>query len=308
MIDNHYDIAVVGGGPAGLQATLILARLRKRIIVFDSPEPPRNGASHGVHNFLGLDGLLPSEIREQAWRQIDVYNSAELRVERVIDIQAEPESGFKLTGDAGSSVTAKHVILATGFRDEYPDVPGFMDCWADTIFSCPFCDGYENRDRVWGLVIASQRALEHLPHLYPNWTSEAKAIFLPQVVLSNDVRARLTMQGIPVHEGEIVEIHHTNGKVNAITLSTGEKVEVGTLWWAPTEQALPLTQKVIANFGLEVDETGHIKTDASHQTTFEGLWAVGDVEGNPPSALGAAFAGSQAAYGIVRDELKVVYS
>jgi len=307
MTDNHYDIAIVGGGPAGLQATLILARLRKKIIVFDSPEPPRNGASHGVHNFIGLDGLTPAEIREVVWRQIDIYNSAELRVERVVDVRAS-EVGFAVSGEAGSSITARHVILAMGFRDVYPDVPGFMDCWADTIFSCPFCDGYENRDRVWGLVIASQRALEHLPHLYPNWTSEAKAIFLPQVVLSDDVRARLTTQDIPVHEGEIVEIHHTNGKVNAITLSTGEKVEVGTLWWTPAEQALPLTQSIIANFNLEVDETGHIKTDASHQTTVEGLWAVGDVEGNPPSALGAAFAGSQAAYSIVRDGLKVVHS
>lgn len=304
MTDSHYDIAIIGGGPAGLQATLILSRLRKKIIVFDAPEPPRNGASHGVHNFLGLDSLLPSEIREQAWRQINVYNSAELRAERVIDIQSEPENGFKVTGDAGSGVTAKHVILAIGFRDVYPDIPGFMDCWADTIFSCPFCDGYENRDRVWGLVIASQRALEHLPHLYHNWTSKAKAIVLPQISFNDDIRAKLIAQGISVHEGEIIEIHHTSGKVNAITLNTDEKVEVGSLWWAPAEQALPLTRKIIADFGLEVGETGHIKTDASHQTTVAGLWAVGDIQGGPPSALGAAFAGSQAAYGIVRDWVK----
>jgi len=307
MDQEHYDIAVVGGGPAGLQATLILSRLRKKIIVFDSPEPPRNSASHGVHNFLGLDGFLPSEIREQAWQQINVYNSAELRMERVIDVQAH-ESGFAVSSESGSSVTARHVILAIGFHDVYPDVPGFMDCWADTIFSCPFCDGYENRDRVWGLVIASQRALEHLPDLYPNWTSKAKAIFLPQVSLSDDMRAKLTDQGIPVHEGEIVEIHHSSGKVNAITLNTGEKVELETLWWAPAEQALPLTQKIITSFGLEVDEAGHIKTDVVNQTSIQGLWAVGDVEGNPPSAMGAAFAGSQAAYGIVRDGIKAEHS
>ncbi|MBL8165572.1 MAG: NAD(P)/FAD-dependent oxidoreductase, partial [Anaerolineae bacterium] len=74
-----YDVAIIGGGPAGLQAALMLARTRRRVLVFDSPEPPRNAASHGVHNFVGLDGLLPAEIREQAWKQIAVYNSAELR-------------------------------------------------------------------------------------------------------------------------------------------------------------------------------------------------------------------------------------
>ena len=307
MQHEHFDIAVIGGGPAGLQATLILARLRKKIIVFDSPESPRNGASHGVHNFLGLDGLLPSEIREQAWQQIEVYNSAELRVEQVVDVQ-DHDAGFVVSGETGSSVTAKHVILAMGFQNIYPNIAGFMDSWADTIFSCPFCDGYENRDRVWGLVISSQRALEHLPNLYPNWTSEAKAIFFPQVALSDDVRDKLTAQNIPVYEGEIVEVHHINGKVNAITLSTGEKVELGSLWWVPTEQPLPLTQKIITNFGLEVNETGHIKTDASHKTTVDGLWAVGDIEGNPPSALGAAFAGAQVAHSIVHDESKASHS
>jgi thioredoxin reductase len=76
---EEIDIAILGGGPAGLQAALILARTRKKIIVFDDPESPRNAASHDVHNFLGLNGLLPSEIRKIAWKQIDKYDSAEFR-------------------------------------------------------------------------------------------------------------------------------------------------------------------------------------------------------------------------------------
>ncbi|NDJ51469.1 MAG: NAD(P)/FAD-dependent oxidoreductase, partial [Chloroflexi bacterium] len=135
MKQEHYDVAIVGGGPAGLQAALILARTRKRLIVFDSPEPPRNGASHGVHNFIGLDGLLPSEIREQAWEQIAVYNSAELRTERIVDVQAH-EVGFALIGEAGTSVSAGHVVLALGYRDVYPDVPGFRECWGASIIAC----------------------------------------------------------------------------------------------------------------------------------------------------------------------------
>ncbi len=74
---EEIDIAILGGGPAGLQAVLVLSRTRKKIIVFDTPEPPRNTASHGVHNFLGLDGLLPMDIRKIAWKQIDKYNSAD---------------------------------------------------------------------------------------------------------------------------------------------------------------------------------------------------------------------------------------
>ncbi|NDJ33643.1 MAG: NAD(P)/FAD-dependent oxidoreductase, partial [Chloroflexi bacterium] len=296
MTNNHYDVAIVGGGPAGLQAALILARTRKRIIVFDAPEPPRNGASHGVHNFVGLDGLLPSEIREQAWRQIDVYDSVDLQAERVVDVQAH-EGDFALIGEAGTSVSARHVVLALGYRDVYPDIPGFIDCWGDTIIPCPFCDGYENRDRVWGLVASSPMALEHMPQLYRHWTTEAYLIVSPHLTIHDEQRTALDAQRIPVHSGEIVEIHHTNGKTEAVTLSTGERVAVGTLWWRPDETPEPLTERIIANFDLELDEHGTIKTDAQYQTAIRGLWAVGDVKGWA-TALGAAYQASQAAYAI----------
>src|SRR5690349_268178 len=155
MKDEQFDVAIIGGGPAGLEATLVLARTRKRIIVFDDPQPARNSASHGVHNLLGLDGLRPAEIREIAWKQIAVYQSAELRHERDTSIGREDNDYFAVTDKAGSSVRAKHVILAVGYRDVYPAIPGFAECWGDSIFPCPYCDGYEHRDQVWGVVASS---------------------------------------------------------------------------------------------------------------------------------------------------------
>lgn len=304
MNTAHYDVAIIGGGPAGLQAALILARTRKHVIVFDAPEPPRNAASHGVHNFVGLDGLTPTQIREQAWRQIELYNSAELRSERVADVQQGAGNGFTVTGKSGIAITARHVILALGYRDVYPDIPGFAACWGDTIIACPYCDGYENRDRVWGLVAASEQMLAHLPHIYQlqfyrNWTEHTKLILASQFQIDEALRTILTVQGIMVHQGDIMEIHHTAGKAEAVTLNTGEHVEVGTLWWRPDEVTQPLTEKVIANFGLELDEQNYIKTDAQHQTAVEGLWAVGDVRGWA-TALGAAHQASEAAYAITR--------
>ena len=124
----QYDVAIIGGGPAGLQAALILARTRKRVIVFDSQEPPRNASSHGVHNFVGLDGLTPFQIREQAWSQIAFYNSAEHRTDHVIDVQSHDDNTFLVTSESGSIVIVNHVILALGFRDIYPDVIGFKAC------------------------------------------------------------------------------------------------------------------------------------------------------------------------------------
>lgn len=296
MTQKQYDVAIIGGGPAGLQAALVLARTRKRVIVFDAPEAPRNGASHGVHNFVGLDGLLPSAIREQAWGQIEVYQHAEQCEERVVDVQAHAV-GFAVHGEAGTTVTARQVVLALGYRDVYPDIPGFMECWGNTIIACPFCDGYENRDRIWGLVASSPMALQHMPQLYHNWTTEAHVIVAPNLAVSDEQRSTLDAQSVPIHSGEIVEVHHNEGKIDAVTLSSGQRVALGTLWWRLDEAPQPLTEKLIANFQLERDDNGYIETDAQFQTSTQGLWAVGDVKGWA-TALGAASQASQAAYAI----------
>lgn len=296
---NDYDVAIIGGGPAGLQSALILARTRHRVIVFDSPEPPRNAASHGVHNFVGLDGLTYREIREQAWGQIDIYNSVDRQTRHIVNVQPSDDGRFIITDDTGASITATHVILANGFKDIYPAVDGFIACWGDSILMCPFCDGYENRDRVWGLVILSERDLAHKPMIYRNWTQQIKYIIAPDVKITPEQEAELTVQGFPVHHGTITEVHHTDGKVEAVTLDTGETIAVQTLWWTLDHKPQSLTIQVIANFGLELEETGIIKTDAFYETSTKNLWAVGDIKGWS-TALGAAFAGSQAAYAITR--------
>ncbi|MFN8373643.1 MAG: NAD(P)/FAD-dependent oxidoreductase [Anaerolineae bacterium] len=299
MKQTQSDVAIIGGGPAGLQVALMLARTRRRVMVFDAPEPPRNAASHGVHNFVGLDGLTPAEIREQAWKQIAVYNTAELRSQRVVDVQSNAEYDFLVTDETGLSIAVKHVVLALGFRDVYPDIPGFAACWGTTIIACPYCDGYENRDRAWGLVASSSQALEHMPQIYRNWTSQAKLIVPPELPLDDEQHAALTAQGMAIHRGKIVEVQHTANRVEAVTLDTGEQVAVDTLWWRPDETPQPLTTKIITHFNLELDKNGYIKTDGQHQTAVHGLWAVGDVRGWA-GALGAAYQASQAAVAISR--------
>jgi thioredoxin reductase len=292
---THYDVAIIGGGPAGLQAALVLARTRKRLIVFDSPDPPRNAASHGVHNFVGLDGLTPAQIREQAWAQINVYNSTEQRIEHIKEIQPHDKHGFLVIGESGFSITARHVILAIGHRDVHPQINGFAECWGQSIIACPYCDGYENRDRVWGMVARSPMELEHMPNFYRHWTTQGLVLLASDVTLTPEHHTRLTAQGITVHHGDITDLHHTKGNLHAVTLHTGETVNVGTLWWRQDEAPQPLTQVVIATFNLDLDERGYIKVNENGLTSAKGLWVVGDVRGFV-GAIRAAFTGSQAAH------------
>lgn len=298
---EQIDVAILGGGPAGLQAALVLSRTRKKIVVFDDPEPPRNAASHGVHNFLGLNGLLPADIRKTAWQQIDKYSSAQLRKNKIINVNKGQDGLFRITDDNWTSIKAKKVILAFGYHDVYPYVPGFVECWADTIIPCPFCDGYENRDRTWGIVVNSKSELERFPKMVQNWTDKIKVIIPSDMEIKSSYHDELSKLGITVHRGIIANVNHTGTKVQSISLDSGEKIKVDTLYWIPSRRSSPLIQKLVENLGLELDSQANIKTDEMRETNVKGLYAAGDVRGPIPiGALAAAYDGGMAATSIVR--------
>ena len=297
---EQKDVAILGGGPAGLQAALVLARTRKNIVVFDDPEPPRNASSHGVHNFLGLDGLLPADIRKTAWQQIERYDSTQLRKKKIVNVNKGEEGTFVITDDNEISIEAKKVILAVGYHDIYPDIPGFVECWADTIIPCPFCDGYENRDRIWGIVADSKLVLEWFPKMVQNWTSKIKIFVSPTVVIESSYRNELSKLGIPVYRGTITKVNHTGAKVESVSLESGEKIEVETLLWIPPKRPSSLIQKLVENLGLELDGQGNVKTDEMRQTNVKGLYAAGDVKGSM-GALAAAYDGGIAAVSIAHE-------
>jgi thioredoxin reductase len=299
QLEQIIDIAILGGGPAGLQAALVLSRTRKKIIVFDDPEPSRNAASHGVHGFLGIDGLLPADIRKIAWEQIDKYGSAEFRVDKIVNVSKEEDNGiFIITSNSETSIK---VILAVGYHDMYPDIPGFVECWADTIISCPFCDGYENRDRVWGIVVNSKAELERLPKMVKNWTSKIKVIIMSlNIEIESSYQNELSKLDIPVYRGIITSVNHTNAKVKSVSLESGEKIEVDTLLWIPSKRPSQLIQSLVENLGLEVDEQGNVKTDQMQKTNVKELYAAGDVAGSM-GALAAAYDGAKVATSIVHE-------
>jgi thioredoxin reductase len=297
---KQVDVAILGGGPAGLQAALVLSRTRKEIIVFDDPEPPRNAASHGVHNFIGLDGLLPTEIRKIVWKQIDCYNSTEFREEKIVNINRE-NGAFIITNDSETSVRAKKIILAVGYHDVYPDIPGFIECWADTIIPCAFCDGYENRDRIWGIVVNSKTELEKLPKMAQNWTSKIKVFISPKMEITTSYQNELSKLGIPIYRGIITKVNHTNSKVESILLNSGEKIETETLIWIPSKRPSPLIQKLVENMDVELDQQGYLKTDKMQQTNIKGLYAAGDIQNPFSGALEAAYTGGMSAISIVHE-------
>ena len=125
---------------------------------------------------------------------------------------------------------AKKVILALGYHDIHPDIDGFGQAWADTIIPCPFCDGYENRDRVWGVVANFDFEATHFPKMVQNWTKRIKIILNNvDIQLDSTFSQEMTDLGIPIHRGAITKIDQSDGKVQGVTLGTGEQIQVETL-------------------------------------------------------------------------------
>ncbi len=296
---EHVDVAIVGGGPAGLQAALVLVRARKTVAVFDAPSPARNAASHGVHNFLGLEGMLPADLSRGAWAQIAAVGGASLRPAEVTNIERDTDGELVLTTAAGDRLGAHHVILAFGHRDALPDIPGFADCWGDTIISCPFCDGYEHRDQVWGLVVPTAGARATPPLFASNWTDKVKIFLGAGVDLPDEVATALEGQGLSLHHGDIAAINHADGKVASVTLEGGEDVAVETLLWSPEALPAPLVERLARGLGLALDSDGFIAVNELQQTSVEGVWAAGDAVAST-MALEAARSGGAVAMLIVQ--------
>lgn len=298
MLVDRADVVIVGGGPAGLEAALVLARAQKRTVVFDDPAPPRNGASHGVHNFIGVEGRKPAEVREIAWAEIRPYDHATLRPERVIRVRRDGDA-YVVEGEGGAEVRAERLILAFGYRDAYPEVPGFSECWADTVIPCPFCDGYENRGRVWGVVPGTPEELAIQPKLAKHWASEVHLFLSPDLDLEPAYRRDLVSVGIAIHPGRIEALEHEAGKLHAVTLVAGTRHPIETLLWVPKPGPVPLADRMDADLGLSRDEAGLIQTDENLATNLPGVWAVGDVKGWT-GGMSAAAAGYVAAVTLLK--------
>src|SRR5688500_7450915 len=140
------DVVIVGGGPAGLSAALILGRCRRRVLVCDAGNP-RNRVSHGVNGFLTRDGTKPEELRALGREELTRYPDVEVRDVEVCDADRE-EDGFEVTLVNGERHRARKLLLATGLIEDLPDIPGFRHFWGRGTYNCCYCDGWENRDRA----------------------------------------------------------------------------------------------------------------------------------------------------------------
>jgi thioredoxin reductase len=289
---DDVDVVVIGGGPAGLAAALCLGRARRSVAVVDRGAP-RHAVAEGVHNFLTREGMPPSALRTVAWEQMRAYPSVRRHDGGVASLERRDERWIA-TLDDGSAWSADAVLLATGVVDQHPAIPGYAALWGASIFHCPYCHGWEVRDRPLA-VLGRGAALAQYAPLLRSWSDDVVACTNGEP-LEPDVEATLAAHGIEVRTAPIAELEARDGALDAIRFDDGTRLARHALF----VQATPRLPGLVADLGLDLDEQGFVRVDGDGATSAPGLWAAGDLTSRRHQVVEAAAQGLRAATAINR--------
>ncbi len=289
---NQVDVAIIGGGPAGLSAALMLGRARKQTIVLDEGRP-RNAVTHEAHGFLTRDGISPSELRRLAKEQLGVYPSVTQLEDTVVSIAGE-DGSFLLETAAGMKITSRKLLFAVGMKDRKLDIPGLFEAYGKSAFVCPYCDGWELRDKP--LVVINRGAtLMHFAPLLSGWTNRFVVCTNGPDELSDAERDDLRSHHIPLYDAPIRAIVSNEGMVNRVELEDGTEIPCEGIFFKP--ELVPGTN-LPQTLGCRLTDMGVIEVDEFGKSSVPGVYAAGDVSSFMHQAIAAAASGAKAAAAI----------
>lgn len=287
---TEYDVVVVGGGAAGLSAALVLGRARRRVVVVDAGEPRNAPASH-LHGFLSRDGMDPAALLAAGRGEVAGYGG-DFHAGRAIGIRRTEGMHFAVDLADGGQLHARAVVVATGLRDEVPEIPGLRQQWGRDVHLCPYCHGYEVRDSALGVIGGEDRELSvRQALLIPQWSDDV--VFFPhRIDLEDHERELLDARGVRIVDGEVTRIVSDENGVRGVELVEGSVVDRTALFVAP--RFVP-SDDLLTALGCELDDQGWVATDRTGLTSIDGVWASGNVADHTAQLINAAAAGSAAA-------------
>jgi thioredoxin reductase len=298
-LQDNWDCVVVGGGAAGLSAALVLGRARRRTLLVDAGNQS-NLPAHGIGGLLGNDGTPPGEFYAGAREELAAYPSVEVREGEVVRAARPAESSFELELADGSTETSKRVVLAMGTDYRYADVPGLTERWGRSVFHCPFCHGWEVREKRLGVLdsgaTAAKRAL-----LLRTWSDDVTLFANGPAELDPEDEGRLRAAGVEVDERPVAEVSGPGETVEAIRFSDGDERPCDGLMVGVT---MHQRSTLAADLGADMDEPAGPAADPvavgmTRETSVPGLFAAGDMSIGMQSVANAVATGSMAAAGVV---------
>jgi len=293
-----YDVIIVGGGPAGLSAALILGRSRRRVLLCDAGRP-RNAASRAIHGFVTRDGTPPREFLRLAREQLRPYDTVTLRDVEVTAAECRGDSRFHVSLADGSDLESRKLLIATGVEDNIPAIPGFRELLGIGVFHCPYCDGWEVRDQPLAVYGRGARGLGLSLELI-GWSRDVVLCTDGAAEIDTDGLDRLRRNGIALRDERVVRLDGRD-RLDRIVFDRGDPLARRAVFFT-TGQTQQSTLAV--SLGCAFNEKGTVRTGKYESTHLRGLYVAGDASRAVQWAIVAAAEGAEAAFAINTDLLK----
>lgn len=314
MTPHTWDAIVIGGGAAGLSAAQALGRARRRTLVIDAGST-RNRFAAGVHNVLGHDGKSPAELVAAGRADAERYGVEFLagRVESVTEIAGSGTAGslqltLAATGDAtepAAVLTTRALIVASGATDVLPEIPGLAEHWGSSVMTCPYCHGWEVRDRRLGVITTSPMGM-HQAKLLRQWSDDVTVFSAGLVDVDAATAAAFSARGVKLVASPVVEVQGDGAQLAAVITAGDETWPIDAVF---TTAAVMPHDAFLSEFEFERQEIfgcSYIVADAMGQTAHSRIWAVGNVvqpTATVPVSMGAgAMAGAAANYMLLEED------
>ena len=296
---DDAEVVVIGGGAAGLNGALMLARARRSVVVIDAGAP-RNAPADGVHGLLARDGTPPAELLAQGRAEVRRYGGRV--VDGVVAAAVRDGDGFAVTLADGRAVRARRLLVTTGLVDELPDVPGLRERWGRDVLHCPYCHGWEVRDQAVG-VLASGPMSVHQALLFRQWTADVTFFTHTMPAPTPEQAEQFAARGIRVVDGEVAAVEVVDDRLVGVRMDDGRLIG---------RDALVVATRMVARDGFLADlgchavehPNGvgeHVPADPTGRTAVPGVWVAGNVTDLTAQVSAAAAAGATAAAHINAD-------
>jgi len=272
---NKYDVVVIGGGAAGLSAALVLGRARRHVALVDAGQPRNAPAAH-MQGFLGSDGLPPGDLLAAGREEVRGYGvelipgiASGVSALSGDDPSSPPVFGVRL--EDGSMLRSRRILVTTGLRDEIPDLPGVAERWGRDLLHCPYCHGYEVRDRPLGVLGGNAAAITHA-HLIRQWSDDV-VYFANGTVLDTDQCEALVARGIGIVDSPVAGLVVEDDHLTGVRLTNGSVVPRDAVFVRP--DFIP-HDTLLADLSCATGPSGWVAVDATGRTSVPGVWAAGN--------------------------------
>jgi len=289
----RWDAIILGGGPAGLSAALILGRCRRRGILCDTGRR-RNAASRALHGFLTRDGIDPAELVRIGRRQLARYGTVLVR-EEAIDAR-RIRNGFEVDLASGRRLTGRSLLIATGVADRLPPIDGLRGLYGRAVFHCPYCDGWEVANRPLA-VYGRGRSGMGLSLALLTWSRQVALVCDGRARLAAAEREKLERRGIRIFESRVVRLEPRRAGLDLV-FADGARLSRRALFFSTGQDPC---SNLPRKLGCRFTRKGAVRTDRLERTGVPGLFVAGDASRDVQLAIVAAAEGAKAAFAINRD-------